>query len=35
MIPKLFHLIGLDPGYRTADEGELEALQEDVLEGAF
>ena len=26
-----FHLIGLDPGYRVADEGELELLKQDTL----
>ena len=31
VIRNYFHLIGLDPGYRTADEGELKLLQEDVL----
>ena len=31
IIRNYFHLIGLDPGYRTADEGELKLLQEDVL----
>ena len=25
------HLIGLDPGYRTADEGELKLLRGDVV----
>ena len=29
VIRNYFHLIGLDPGYRTADEGELKLLQED------
>ena len=31
IIRNYFHLIGLDPGYRTADEGELKLLKEDVL----
>lgn len=31
VIRNYFHLIGLDPGYRTADEGELKLLREDVL----
>ena len=35
VIRNYFHLIGLDPGYRTADEGELKLLQEDCAEGAF
>ena len=35
MIRNYFHLIGLDPGYRTADEGELKLLQEDVLKELF
>ncbi|EJW95637.1 ATP-dependent nuclease subunit A, partial [gut metagenome] len=26
-----FHLIDLDPGYRTGDEGELKLIKEDVL----
>lgn len=30
IIRNYFHLIGLDPGYRTADEGELKLLREDV-----
>ena len=25
-------MIGLDPGYRTADEGELKLLREEILE---
>ena len=25
------HLIGLDPGYRTGEEGELKLLKEDVM----
>lgn len=33
IIRNYFHLIGLDPGYRTADEGELKLLREDVLKG--
>lgn len=33
VIRNYFHLIGLDPGYRTADEGELKLLREDVLKG--
>ena len=35
VIRHYFHLIGLDPGYRTADEGELKLLQEDVLKELF
>lgn len=31
IIRNYFHLIGLDPGYKTADEGELKLLKEDVL----
>ena len=31
VIRNYFHLIGLDPGYRTADEGELKLLREDVM----
>ena len=31
VIRNYFHLIGLDPGYRTGDEGELKLLREDVL----
>lgn len=31
VIRNYFHLIGLDPGYRTAEEGELKLLKEDVL----
>lgn len=31
VIRNYFHLIGLDPGYRTADEGELKLLKEDIL----
>lgn len=31
VIRNYFHLIGLDPGYRIADEGELKLLKEDVL----
>lgn len=31
VIRNYFHIIGLDPGYRTADEGELKLLKEDVL----
>ncbi len=30
VIRNYFHLIGLDPGYRTADEGELKLLRGDV-----
>ena len=30
IIRNYFHLIGLDPGYRTADEGELKLLRGDV-----
>lgn len=31
LIRNYFHLIGLDPGWRTAEEGELKLLKEDVL----
>lgn len=31
VIRNYFHLIGLDPGYRTAEEGELKLLRGDVL----
>ena len=31
VIRNYFHLIDLDPGYRTGDEGELKLLREDVL----
>ena len=31
IIRNYFHMIGLDPGYRTAEEGELKLLQEDVM----
>ena len=31
IIRNFFHLIGLDPGYRTADEGELKLLRGDVV----
>lgn len=31
VIKNYFHLIGLDPGYRIADEGEQKLLREDVL----
>lgn len=31
IIRNYFHLIGLDPGYRTGDEGELKLLREDVI----
>ena len=31
MIRNYFHMIGLDPGYRTAEEGELKLLREDVV----
>lgn len=31
VIRNYFHLIDLDPGYRTADEGELKLLKADVL----
>ncbi len=31
VIRNYFHMIGLDPGYRTAEEGELKLLREDVL----
>ena len=32
IIKNYFHMIGLDPGYRTADEGELKLLREEILE---
>lgn len=32
IIKNYFHMIGLDSGYRTADEGELKLLREEVLE---
>ena len=31
VIRNYFHMIDLDPGYRTAEEGELKLLREDVL----
>ncbi len=31
IIRNYFHIIGLDPGYRTAEEGELKLLKGDVL----
>lgn len=31
VIRNYFHMIGLDPGYRTADEGELKLLKADVV----
>ena len=31
VIRNYFHLIGLDPGYRTGDEGEMKLLKEDVM----
>lgn len=31
VIRNYFHLIGLDPGYRTGEEGELKLLKEDVM----
>lgn len=31
IIRNYFHLIGLDPGYRTGDEGELKLLKKDVM----
>jgi len=31
LLRNYFHLIGLDPGYRIADEGELELLKQDTL----
>ena len=34
VIRNYFHLIGLDPGYRTGEEGELKLLKEDVMKGA-
>lgn len=35
LIRNYFHLIGLDPGCRTAEEGELKLLKEDVLKELF
>lgn len=35
VIRNYFHLIGLDPGYRTAEEGELKLLKNDVLRGVM
>lgn len=32
IIRNYFHMIGLDPGYRTAEEGELKLLREDVMQ---
>ena len=31
VIRNYFHTIGLDPGFRTAEEGELKLLREDVM----
>ena len=31
VIRNYFHLIGLDPGYRTGEEGEMKLLREDVM----
>ena len=31
IIRNYFHMINLDPGYRTAEEGELKLLREDVM----
>ena len=31
LIRNYFHMIDLDPGYRTADEGELKLLRVDVV----
>ena len=31
IIRNYFHMIDLDPGYRTAEEGELKLLREDVM----
>ena len=31
IIRNYFHMVELDPGYRTAEEGELKLLQEDVM----
>ena len=31
IIRNYFHMIGLDPGFRTAEEGELKLLREDVM----
>ena len=31
IIRNYFHMIGLDPGYRIAEEGELKLLKEDVM----
>ena len=35
IIRNYFHMIELDPGYRTADEGELKLLREDVVSEVF
>ena len=35
VIRNYFHLIGLDPGYRTADEGELKLFAGRRAQGAF
>ena len=32
IIRNYFHLIGLDPGFRVGDEGELKLLRQDVLD---
>ena len=32
VIRNYFHLIGLDPGFRVGDEGELKLLRQDVLD---
>lgn len=31
IIRNYFHMVDLDPGYRTAEEGELKLLKEDVM----
>lgn len=31
IIRNYFHIIGLDPGYRTGEEGELKLIREDVM----
>lgn len=35
LIRNYFHMIDLDPGYRTADEGELKLLRVDVVRGVL
>lgn len=35
IVRNYFHTIDLEPGFRIADEGELELLKEDVLDGVL